>query len=236
MEVFERIQKHPFLSLRREGRVPTLETVGRAIGQYWHPIHFFPDFLASVVANAPTLEVKTYVSKILFQELGEGNPKLAHEDLYISTMLDCGFSIQTITKSKPSESTLRLMQKYRLATRSFEAGLGVLLGTEMIDIYIVAGLRNAVILATGRSELPWFDIHVKQEPDHTDCSERSLDTLSGDSKAQVEGHRDDILRLWSAFFDELEDSASNRVSATLSANSADPFGSSRSLENSGTLA
>src|SRR5688500_12174641 len=59
----------------------------RFIGQFWHPSHYFPTFLAGLIAVSPTLEVKTNLSRILWQELGEGDPARAHESIYVDTVV-----------------------------------------------------------------------------------------------------------------------------------------------------
>ena len=62
------------------------DQVARFLGQWWHPLHFFPTFLSRLVSNLRDIEMKTAVSKILWEELGEGSPDRAHERVYIDTM------------------------------------------------------------------------------------------------------------------------------------------------------
>src|SRR4051794_7769795 len=53
-------------------RTLSREQVAVVLGQWWHPLHYFPEFLAKLLAVVPTVEMKTAVSRILHEELGEG--------------------------------------------------------------------------------------------------------------------------------------------------------------------
>ena len=140
------------------------------LGQYWHPIHYFAPFLARVIAATPFVAIQTAVSKIIWQELGEGNPEMAHEFIYIDTMTKAGFNEQEVCKAPPNAATEALMKGYRESTNDFCRGLGFMYGTEIIDLTIVQGLGETVRRTTGMVHLPWVDIHVIQEPDHVDSA------------------------------------------------------------------
>ena len=114
------------------------------------------------------LEMKTAISKILYQELGEGNPERAHERIYVSTMKDVGFDEATVSQAPPFEETRRLVQRYREASGDRLGALGFVYGTEVADLAMVSGIGNAVRRVTGAQDLPWVDIHILQEPDHVE--------------------------------------------------------------------
>ena len=93
---------HPFFKEVRSSDLTT-EKVGIFLGQWWHPLHYFPHFLSRTIDQVPMLEMKTAISKILYQELGEGDPARAHERIYVATMKDVGFDEATVAEAAPFE-------------------------------------------------------------------------------------------------------------------------------------
>lgn len=184
----------------------TKEKVSVFLGQWWHPLHYFPTFLSRTIAVAPTLEMKTAISKILFQELGEGNPVRAHEKIYIKTMTDAGFPKATITDAGPFEATRQLVNGYEQASRDYLRGLGFLYGTEVADLAMVTGLGEAVRRVTGKQKLPWIDIHVAQEPEHVEkVNEVTAPVFSKDEEDRILTSAEEMWSLWIAFFSKLEE-------------------------------
>src|SRR5262245_56375354 len=86
------------------------------LGQWWHPLHYFPVFLARLLSVAPRVELKTGISKILYQELGEGDAQRAHELVYVATMTPLGFGIEEVSDAAPLPSTARLVAAYAEAS------------------------------------------------------------------------------------------------------------------------
>ena len=129
--------------------------------------------------------MKTAICKILYQELGEGDPARAHERMYISTMEDAGFDRATVSEAPPFEETRRLVQRYEEASAERLSALGFVYGTEVADLAMVAGIGNAVRRVSGLETLPWVDIHILQEPDHVDQANEALE--AGFSPEEVDG-------------------------------------------------
>lgn len=179
--------------------------VATFLGQWWHPLHYFPSFLSRLISITPRIEMKTAVSKILFQELGEGDPARAHEVIYVDTMTPLGFSREELTGAAPLPATAKLVAGYAEASAELLSGLGFLYGTEVADLAMVSGIGTAVRRLTGAKHLEWVEIHAEQEPEHV---ARANDTLSVDfteseETALVAG-AEVMWRHWIAFFDELE--------------------------------
>src|SRR5262249_40839555 len=111
-EFFRRVKASPM----------SREQVAVFIGQWWHPLHYFPTFLARSVSVVPDIESKCAISTILNEEAGEGNPKRAHEVIYVDTMERVGFTKRQATESAPFRETKTLVDGYarpsqeRLAT------------------------------------------------------------------------------------------------------------------------
>jgi pyrroloquinoline quinone (PQQ) biosynthesis protein C len=196
---------HPFFKEVRSSDL-SHEKVGIFLGQWWHPLHYFPNFLSRTIDQVPVLEMKTAICKILNQELGEGDPARAHERIYVTTMEEAGFDRATVAEAPPFEETRRLIQRYEEASAHRLSALGFVYGTEVADLAMVAGIGNAVRRVSGLKDLPWVDIHIQQEPDHVDQAEGALEAgLSAEEAEQVVASAEEMWSLWIAFFDRLRD-------------------------------
>src|ERR1044072_6983237 len=104
------------------------------LGQWFHPLHYFPTFLSRLISVSPNLETQTYVSRILWEELGEGDPGRAHEKVYLDTISDGGFAKEQVAGAPPFVATRRLIEGYEQASSDCLSGLGFLYGTEVVDL------------------------------------------------------------------------------------------------------
>jgi pyrroloquinoline quinone (PQQ) biosynthesis protein C len=194
---------HPFFEAVRSG---TLERndVAVFLGQWWHPLHYFPNFLSRSISVVPNLETKTAICAILSEELGEGKPEMAHERIYVETMTAAGFSQHEVTEAPPLASTRELIEGYKRASSAPISALGFMYGTEVADLAMVSGIGVAVRRVSGLKNLPWVDIHVLQEPHHVDEASNALEPeLSTDQYESVVANAEEMWRLWIAFFSEL---------------------------------
>lgn len=196
--------KHPFFA-----RIDTAELsrgqVATFLGQWWHPLHYFPVFLSRLISVAPPIEIKTAVGKILYQELGEGDVKRAHEVVYVDTMSPHGWSEEELTAAPPLPATARLVAAYAEASTELLAGLGFMYGTEVADLAMVSGIGRAVRRVTNATRLDWVDIHVLQEPEHVTRANDSVGYRFTEAEnAAILSAAESMWRHWIAFFDELE--------------------------------
>jgi pyrroloquinoline quinone (PQQ) biosynthesis protein C len=201
--------RHTLVSHTFFDRIPEADLsrgdVATFLGQWWHPLHYFPTFLSRLISVAPRVEVRTAISSILHQELGEGEPARAHEVIYVRTMTPLGFSQHEVTGAAPLPATARLVAGYAEASSEVMSGLGFLYGTEVADLAMVSGIGTAVRRVTGAVQLPWVDIHVKQEPEHVARANDTLGLeLSPEEEARLLASAETMWRHWVAFFDELE--------------------------------
>jgi pyrroloquinoline quinone (PQQ) biosynthesis protein C len=194
---------HPFFKEVRSSDL-NREKVGVFLGQWWHPLHYFPQFLSRTIDQVPMLEMKTAISKILYQELGEGSPARAHERIYVSTMTAAGFDAATVSEAAPFEETRRLVERYKEASAEKLSALGFVYGTEVADLAMVAGIGNAVRRVSGVQELPWVDIHILQEPDHVEQVNEAIEPdFSAQEVDRIVTSAEEMWSLWIAFFDRL---------------------------------
>jgi pyrroloquinoline quinone (PQQ) biosynthesis protein C len=195
---------HPFFKEVRSSADIDREKVGIFLGQWWHPLHYFPHFLSRTIDQLSMLEMKTAICKILYQELGEGDPARAHERIYITTMEEAGFDEATVAEAAPFEETRRLVQRYQEASGQQLSALGFVYGTEVADLAMVAGIGNAVRRVSGVKDLPWVDIHILQEPDHVAQVNEAIEPDFSDEEInQIVTNAEEMWSLWTAFFDRL---------------------------------
>lgn len=200
----EKLVSHPFF-----GTIPTAELtrgqVATFLGQWWHPLHYFPTFLSRLVSVVPRVEMKTAITKILHQEVGEGDPARAHEVIYVKTMKPLGFTEAELIGAAPLPATARLVAAYAEFSTDPLAGLGLLYGTEVADLAMVSGIGTAVRRVTGAASLEWIDIHVEQEPEHVERASAAVSIgFTGEEERALLAGAEIMWRHWIAFFDELE--------------------------------
>ncbi len=195
---------HPFLKEVRNGAQVSRDTVATLLGQWWYPLNYFPTFLSRSISVLPNQDMQTALSKILYQELGEGVPSQSHGKLFITTMADAGFPEEVTTQAPAFEETRRLMDLYEEASYHPLKALGAVYGTEVIDLAMVSGVGQAIRSATGPRELPWVDIHILQEPDHVEQASEAADAgFTAEEEAQITHYAEEMWRRWSGFFDRV---------------------------------
>ncbi len=191
---------------------PTMsrEQVTVILGQWFYPLHYFPTFLSRLISVTPDIETQTFISRILWQELGEGNPQHAHEKIYISTILDGQFSRSEVAEAPSLEATRRLVEGYEAASHDYLSGLGFLYGTEVVDLPMVSTIGELMRRSNGKRDLPWVDIHVKQEPEHVESSNETLKlSFDEEQQQQIVRNAEKMWTLWIDFFNEVREKILN---------------------------
>ncbi len=182
----------------------TREQAAVLIDQWWHPLHYFPTFLARSVAVLPDIASKSAISRILNQETGGGNVSRAHEVIYLESMRQCGFDPEKIRSGSPYPETVSLVEGYRTSTDTRESALGFIFATETTDLLMVSSIGKAVARTTGIEDNEWVAIHLRQEPDHVEQAKQALmSDLTPEQEQAVLDAANRMWRLWTAFFDRL---------------------------------
>ena len=187
--------------LKNECGTLSPEQVLVILGQWFHPLHYFPTFLSRLISVSPDLETQTYVSRILWEELGEGDPRRAHEKVYIETISDGGFAKQEVAAAPPLQATRRLVEGYAEASTHCLSGLGFLYGTEVVDLPMVATVGELMRRCTGKHNLPWVNIHVSQEPGHVSSANETLKpAFTQEEQREIIKQAEQMWTLWIEFF------------------------------------
>ncbi|MEA2174978.1 MAG: hypothetical protein QOD00_2570 [Blastocatellia bacterium] len=191
--------------LKNECGTLSREQVVVILGQWFHPLHYFPTFLSRLISVSPAIETQTYISRILWEELGEGDPRNAHEKVYIETILEGGFSKEQVAGTPPFAATRKLVEGYETASSSCLSGLGFLYGTEVVDLPMVSTIGELMRRCTGKRNLPWVNIHVAQEPGHVVSASETLNpSFTPEEQREVVGQSEQMWSLWIDFFKNIK--------------------------------
>jgi len=187
--------------LKNECGTLSREQVVIILGQWFHPLHYFPTFLSRLISVSPDLQTQTFISRILWEELGEGDPRRAHEKVYIETISDGGFAGEQVAGAPPLNATRKLVEGYEQASLNWLSGLGFLYGTEVVDLPMVATIGELMRRCTGKKNLPWVNVHVSQEPGHVDSANATLKpAFTEEEQREIVKQADQMWMLWIDFF------------------------------------
>jgi len=182
----------------------TKEQVATYLGQWWHPLHYFPTFLARCVAVLPSIAAKSAITRILSQETGNGRVARAHEVIYRDSMSLAGFDPAQVSGAAAFAETAALVAGYERASAEKCSALGFIYATEVTDLLMVSSIGTAVERATGTTENKWVTIHVAQEPDHVnEAGKTLLEGLSSEEQDQIFEAAEEMWGLWARFFHRL---------------------------------
>lgn len=196
----DEVLNHPFLNLISNEGIEK-NKFSYFIGQWYHLIEFFCPFLSRTISENKSTDIQTFLSKILYQELGSGKPKNSHLKLFIDTFIDAGLEPSVVNgEDERLEQTIAWVEGHRLAAKNENRGLGFVYGTEMLDLGMVKAVGIGATKATGISKLNWVAVHLKEEPDHTSCVNLSVDKLDRESQLEVISGVLDVWALWRDFF------------------------------------
>jgi pyrroloquinoline quinone (PQQ) biosynthesis protein C len=201
--VYRAFRDHPFFAAVETADLSRAQAA-TVIEQWWHPLHYFPTFLARCVAVLPDIGSKSAITRILNQEVGGGFPARAHEVIYVDSMDKAGFDRSKVTQTSPYAETAALVEGYRTAADRRETALGFIFATETTDLLMVSSVGKVIERTTGVTDNEWVSIHVAQEPDHVEEANHALlANFSPGEEAAVLRAADQMWQLWIAFFDRL---------------------------------
>lgn len=182
-------------------------SVARFLGQWWHPLHYFPTFLARCISVLPDIESKSAIAKILYQETGQGDGSKSHEMIFVESMRRAGFSEEETTGAERYVETQKLVEGYERAANDRLTAVGSIFATEVVDLAMVSGVGDAIMQATGVSDIEWVNIHIQEEPDHVEKADEALAAGIGfgqHEEAAIIASAQEMWQLWTHFFDRLE--------------------------------
>jgi pyrroloquinoline quinone (PQQ) biosynthesis protein C len=201
--VYQKFRDHPFFAAVDTADLKT-EQAAVLIEQWWHPLHYFPTFLARCVSVLPDIASKSAITRILNQEAGGGMVSRAHEVIYADSMEKAGFDRAKVVGTAPFPETAALVEGYRKASEGRESSLGFIFATETTDLLMVSSIGKVIARTTGVTDNEWVAIHVEQEPDHVEeANHVLLADFTPEQQQAVLDSADEMWQLWTSFFDRL---------------------------------
>jgi pyrroloquinoline quinone (PQQ) biosynthesis protein C len=175
------------------------------LGQYWPMIKEFTRFLGLAVKLSPDIPTQTAISRILYQELGQGNSRNAHFSIYEQNIIDLGMDIENVRNAERLSSCKKLHAMYADGSVSRATALGYLYATETVDLALVSSIGFVLKTIFGEDKrYPWVDIHVKEEPDHVESADEIVSDrgLSLEEREECIYANGKMLILWDEMFSE----------------------------------
>jgi len=173
-----RLWRHPFVERCRAGEL-TLAHARVLGGQMYKFCRSFPRFLCTALAACKDEEAYMVIAENLWEELGEGDPQLAHAALFRRFTQALGLD-DALLAAVPSEpETAALIDTYLgLSARYGAVGiLGALCyASEGIVGALYANIQRGLLQAVpfDKESLVFFEVHVDVDDGHADKLESIL--------------------------------------------------------------
>jgi pyrroloquinoline-quinone synthase len=161
---------HPFLTRCRTEQL-TLPEVCILATQMYHFSNVFNRILAGILACCPDPEAQQVILENLLEEMGEGNPALAHPELFRQFTRSLGIEDAVLAQMQPAPETHHLVETYlNLPHRyGYLAAIGaVCFASEGIVGALYTQIQQGIIGATvlPKEALTFFDVHIHVDDGH----------------------------------------------------------------------
>lgn len=161
---------HPFLARCTAGEL-TLPDVRALASQMYRFTREFSPMLAKILAVCPDEEVRVVIGENLFEELGEGDPRRTHVELFRHFTRALGLDDRTVDAMPTEPETRHLIEVYMsLPERHgyLPALAAVCFASEGIVSTLYArlqsGIEHAIVLTP--DDVIFFDLHIKTDHGH----------------------------------------------------------------------
>ena len=170
---------NPYLDRFAIGRIEQ-EEFPRFAFEFYQFSRFFPRILVTQLVNTEDEEVAAELTRVLFSELGDGDPRKRHELLYRDFLRSVGLDVGEAIRQPMLPSTrayIKGMEHLYSSPNRFTA-LGASFGLENMAIamwdHLIPGLRIAKERWYPRMDTTYFTFHRELEDSHEEAMERAL--------------------------------------------------------------
>ncbi len=146
---------------------------------------FFPRILVTQLVNTEDEDVAEELTRVLYSELGDGDPAKRHELLYRSFLRSIGLEIGRVMRQPllpPTRAYIKGMETLYSSPNHFVA-LGASFGLENMAIamwdYLIPGLKVYQGAWYPQMDLEYFTFHRELENAHEDAMRRAVAALEG---------------------------------------------------------
>jgi pyrroloquinoline quinone (PQQ) biosynthesis protein C len=179
---------NPYLTRFQTGELSDPELQDFAI-QFYSFARFFPKILVSQLINTEDESIAEELTRVLYSELGDGNPQHRHELLYRRFLTSVGVPIQeALTRPMMPSTKAYIEGMERLySSGNHEQALGASFGLENMAItmwdYLIPGLLTLKHSRHPQMDMEYFSFHRELESTHEDAMEKAVSAMEDHSSS-----------------------------------------------------
>lgn len=175
---------NPYLDRFAAGDIAREEVAPFAY-EFYNFTRFFPRVLVTQLVNTEDEGVADELTRVLYSELGDGDPRKRHELLYRDFLRSIGLGVSEALRQRMAPSTrayIRGMERLYSSPNHYVA-LGASFGLENMAIamwdHLLPGLRAIKNRWYPGMDMTYFTFHRALEDTHEDAMERAVAVSSG---------------------------------------------------------
>ena len=177
-----------YLNWFRKGLASDEELCNFAV-EFYHFARFFPKILVAQLVNTEDESVADELTRVLYSELGEGNPENRHELLYRQFLRSLDIEIHQALESPMMPSTQAYIggMEELYSSGNHEQALGASFGLENMAItmwdHLIPGLQLLRHNRYPGLDLRYFTFHRELESAHEEAMVHAVAALEGHSSS-----------------------------------------------------
>jgi len=171
--------------------------------EFYNFARFFPQILASQLVNTEDEQVADELTKVLYSELGDGQPHHRHELLYRDFLRSIGIDVHGAMSRPMLPSTRAYIEgmEHLYSDGNHAKALGASFGLENMAItmwdHLIPGLTSLKTARYPHMDLTYFTFHRQLESTHEDAMEHAVaavqsTTNAGMSDQDMQDFRDGV--------------------------------------------
>ena len=178
-----------YLHWFRQGLASDEELVDFAV-EFYNFARFFPKILVAQLVNTEDESVADELTRVLYSELGEGNPENRHELLYRHFLrsIDIDLHQALIRPMMPSTRDYIVGMEELYSSGNHEQALGASFGLENMAItmwdHLIPGLQSLRRERFPGLDLRYFTFHRELESAHEEAMVHAVAAMEGHSSVQ----------------------------------------------------
>ena len=179
---------NPYLSRFRTGELSDPELQDFAI-EFYSFARFFPKILVSQLVNTEDESIAEELTRVLYSELGDGNPQHRHELLYRRFLTSIDVTIQEALNRPMIPSTKAYIEGMEelYSSGNHEQALGASFGLENMAItmwdHLIPGLQTLNHTRHPNMDIEYFTFHRELESTHEDAMEKAVSAMEDHSSS-----------------------------------------------------
>ena len=179
---------NPYLTRFQTGEFSDAELQDFAI-EFYSFARFFPKILVSQLVNTEDESIAEELTRVLYSELGEGNPQHRHELLYRKFLTSVGIPIPQALNRPMMPSTKAYIDGMETlySSGNHEQALGASFGLENMAItmwdHLIPGLLAVKRSRRPKMDIEYFTFHRELESTHEDAMEKAVSAMEDHSSS-----------------------------------------------------